>query len=241
MTPRTVAGILAEIGRGAPGGTELTRRLADSCAAALAGCGVGLSLTPSDGPAGVLAATPGAGAVVEELQLTLGVGPCRDAWETGRPALHDDLVASGTARWPALVSGATAAGVRAVFAFPVRMGAVRLGVLDVLRPRTGELDTAELAIALSYADAAVAVLVHLQADHDARGGPPPVVALIEDSAEVHQATGMVSVQADVSLTQALGLLQARAFATGRPLRAVAREVLNGGAAFVRTDDGIDDR
>lgn len=241
MPPVTVAGILTEIGRGDPDESELTRRLAHSCAAALPGSGVGLSLTTPDGPAGVLAATQGVGAAIEELQLTLGVGPCRDAWESGRPVLHADLLATGTARWPAFVSGAAAAGVCAVFAFPVRVGAVRLGVLDVSRTRVGELDTTELATALSYADAAVAVLVHLQAHHTVRGGRPPAVALIEDSAEVHQATGVVSVQAVVTVTQALGLLQARAYSSGRTLREVARDVLRGEMTFTRTDDGIDDR
>jgi len=240
VAPRTVAGILAEIGEGSPPPQELTRRLAESCAAALPGSGVGLGLTTPDGPVGVLAATPGVGAAVEELQLSLGVGPCRDAWASGRPVLHADLAATGPARWPAFVSGAAAAGVRAVFAFPVRVGAVRLGVLDVSRTRVGELDTAELATALSYADAALAVLVHLQADHSARGGPPLAVTLIEDSAEVHQATGMVSVQAAVSVTQALGLLQARAWSSGRTLREVARDVLRGTVTFTRGDEGIDD-
>jgi len=241
VAARTVAGILAEIGRGSPDAAELTRRLAESCAEALPASGAGLSLTTPDGPVGVLAATAGIGAAVEELQVTLGVGPCRDAWASGRPALHADLSASGTARWPAFVTGAAAAGVRAVFAFPVRVGGVRLGVLDVSRTRVGPLDTAELATALSYADAAVAVLVHLQADHGVRGGTPPAVTLIEDSAEVHQATGMVSVQAVVDVSQALGLLQARAFSSGRTLREVARDVVSGAVSFSRTDDGIDDR
>ncbi|WP_167580826.1 GAF and ANTAR domain-containing protein [Kineococcus rubinsiae] len=238
MAGRSVADVLTELGRGAPPDAELPQRLAESCAAALPGAGVGLSLTTPAGPAGVLAATRGTGAAVEELQLTLGVGPCRDAWTSGRPALHADLAATGAARWPAFVAGALGAGVQAVFAFPVRVGAVRLGVLDVSRAARGALDTAELATALTYADAAVAVLVHLQAGRGAGDGPPLALRLVEDSAEVHQATGMVSVQAGVGVAQALGLLQARAFAGGRPLREVARDVLRGAVRFTRDDDGI---
>jgi hypothetical protein len=59
--------------------------------------------------------------------------------------------------------------------------------------------------------------------------------VVEDHAEVHQATGMVSVQADVPLGQAIGLLQAHAFATGHPITAVARDVLSGRMRFSNDD------
>ena len=49
--------------------------------------------------------------------------------------------------------------------------------------------------------------------------------VIEDRAEVHQAAGMVSVQADVSLGEALVLLRARAYAAERAVVDVARDVL----------------
>ena len=49
--------------------------------------------------------------------------------------------------------------------------------------------------------------------------------MIEDRAEVHQAAGMVSVQAGVSLGEALVLLRARAFASERAVVELARDVL----------------
>ena len=45
-------------------------------------------------------------------------------------------------------------------------------------------------------------------------------------AEVHQASGMVAVQLGVSVGDALARLRAHAFAEGRPLAAVAEDVVS---------------
>jgi hypothetical protein len=54
---------------------------------------------------------------------------------------------------------------------------------------------------------------------------------------VHQATGVVSVQAAVSLAEALVMLRARAYAEQRPIGALARDVLDGAVVFTETGDG----
>jgi hypothetical protein len=145
--------------------------------------------------------------------------------------LQPDLALTAPPRWPAFAEGALQAGIRAVFAFPLRVGAIRLGVLDLYRDRAGPLSPDELTEALSYADAATLVLLHTQA-----GSPVPgVVAVLDDRAEVHQATGVVSVHAGVSLADALVLLRARAFTDGRPLAELARDVLAGSVDFREAD------
>jgi hypothetical protein len=212
-------------------------RLVMACCRALPVSGVGMVLMTEDGPAGTVAVTDGAAAKLEDLQFTLGEGPCVDSSRLGRPVLQPDLLATGSARWPGFTAGALDAGVRAVFALPLRMGGIRLGVLDLYRDRAGALSTEELAEALSFADAATTVLLHLQSLDPDVGGPLGDIPVIEDRAEVHQATGMVSVQAGVMLGQALALLQARAFATGRPISALARDVLTGVARFSYDDQG----
>ncbi len=155
-----------------------------------------------------------------------------DASQTGRPVLQPDLAQTAPLRWPGFAGGALEAGVRAVFAFPLRVGAIRLGVLDLYRDRAGPLSTDELAEALSFADAATLLLLHAQAST----APSSAVPVLDDRAEVHQATGVVSVQAAVGLAEALVLLRARAFADQRPLGDLARDVLTGTVSF-RKDDG----
>ena len=237
MASGRTAEILSGVTRSGQDSGDLPQRLVTACARALPVSGVGLVLMSEDGPAGTIAVTDGGAATLEDLQFTLGEGPCVDASRAGRPVLQPDLAATGPARWPGFSSGALDAGVRAVFAFPLRMGGIRLGVLDLYRDRAGVLSDEELAEALSFADAATTVLLHLQSLDPDAGGPFGVLPVVEDRAEVHQATGIVSVQAGVTLGQALALLQARAFATGGPISALARDVLSGTARFSNDGDG----
>jgi GAF domain-containing protein len=149
-----------------------------------------------------------------------------DAATTGSPVLLPDLAQSpdvAVERWPAFMEGAAAAGVQAVFAFPLRVGAINVGVLDLYRDQPGELTTETLASALMAADAAALALLHLDVDgadafaddHDSRASY---------RLQVHQATGMVMAQTGVTIEQAYVMLRARAFAEGRPLAELAGDV-----------------
>ena len=150
------------------------------------------------------------------------------------PDLHDpqDLAVE---RWPAFLAGAVAAGVSAVFAFPLRVGAIRLGVLDLYRSRPGELTADQLSAGLMAADEAALALLHLTSD-----GRPDAFADDFDAGSayqfhVYQATGMVQVQAGVTTEQALLILRARAFSTGRPLAELAADVVNRNLRFSEED------
>jgi hypothetical protein len=232
MASRRVAEILRVAWVESPDGTDLPASLTAACVRSLPVTGVGLALMTHEGPAGMIAATDGAASELEELQFTLGEGPCVDASRTGRPVLQPDLARTAPSRWPAFAGGALEAGVRAVFAFPLRVGAIRVGVLDLYRNRAGTLSADELTEALSFADAATLVLLHAQAGSPELGTVPT----LDDRAEVHQATGVVSVQAAVALAEALVLLRARAFAEQRRLGALARDVLAGTVDFREADD-----
>lgn len=170
-------------------------------------------------------------AQLEELQLTLGEGPCMDAFETSRVALYPDIDAGGSERWPAYAAAARSHGVRSMFSFPLRIGGIRLGVLDLFSTTPGRLGEDDLTLALHYVDTAVMVLLHLQAlgTFDAADAVEPVGqphdAVFREHTEIHQATGMVAVQAGVGLASALVLLRAHAFASDRPLSEVALDVL----------------
>jgi GAF domain-containing protein len=231
VASRRVAEILRAAWADSPDGTGLPASLAVACVRSLPVSGVGLALMTDEGPAGTIAATDGAAIELEQLQFTHGEGPCVDASRTGRPVLQPDLARTAPPRWPAFAGGALEAGIRAVFAFPLRVGAIRLGVLDLYRDRTGPLSPGELTEALSFADAATLVLLNAQAGSPVRGA----LLVVDDRAEVHQATGVVSVQAGVGLTDALVLLRARAFTEGRSLADLARDVLAGAVDFGKAD------
>jgi hypothetical protein len=68
--------------------------------------------------------------LVAELQLTLGQGPGTEALVDDHPVLVPALGSDPSVRrWPAFAPAAVAAGVSAVFAFPLVMGAIAVGVL----------------------------------------------------------------------------------------------------------------
>ncbi|HEX6354864.1 GAF and ANTAR domain-containing protein [Actinophytocola sp.] len=205
----------------------LPARLCMACLSALPVSGVGASLMTAAGPSGiVLAATDERARQLEELQFALGEGPCVEASGSGWPVLEPDLVATGSPRWPRFGAAVLDAGVRAVFAFPLRVGAIRVGVLDLYRDTPGLLTNRDLAEALAFADAATAVVLHMQ-DHDGYDGAgPALIGSIDSRAEVHQATGMVAIQLGVSLAEALLKLRTHAYATSRTMSAIAADVVN---------------
>ena len=169
---------------------------------------------------------------LEELQLSLSEGPCLDAHATGRIVIHSEVGARAHERWPLYTPAILAMDVRAIFSFPLRIGGIHLGVLDLFRNKVGRLEDDQLEWALHYVDAAVMVLIHLQSTERVgprgepiAGGQGPVEIAFRGHPEVHQATGMISVQSGVRLNEALMLLRARAFAMGRPITDVARDVV----------------
>jgi hypothetical protein len=160
---------------------------------------------------------------LEELAMTVGEGPGVDAF-AGGPALVADLTAPQClARWPAFAPAAAQAGVRAVFALPLQIGAIHLGAMNLYRVQPGDLDPEQLADTLVLADTACALLLDAT-DGSRRDGYQPAAAGLQHP-EVHQATGMVIVQLGVSAAVALVRLRAYAYANDRLLRDVAADVV----------------
>jgi hypothetical protein len=201
-------------------------RICTLCVHMLGVTGAGISMMTTAGSTGVVCSTDDVSARIEDLQLTLGVGPCMDAVARGAPVLVGDLHEPGdvtVARWPAFMEGAAEAGVRAVFAFPLRIGAINVGALDLYRDQPGDLDTDQLPAALMAADAAALAVLNLDSPYPP--GASDLDARTLNQPQVHQATGMVQVQLDVSIEDAFLMLRARAFTTGRPLVDVAIDVV----------------
>jgi hypothetical protein len=182
-------------------------------------------LMSGDVPRGSLCSTNDVSNLIEELQFTLGEGPCVDAYNQNRVVLESDLAHPRTPRWVAFTPHAVEAGVRAVFAFPLQAGTVRLGALDLYRDGPGPLDDDQHADALVMAD----VVANWVLDVQASAPPGSVAERLEQDADfhfvVHNAAGAVSIQLGVSVTEALIRLRAYAFSNDRPLRDVAEDVV----------------
>ena len=187
--------------------------------------GAGIMLMSGETPDGSLGSSDDVSALIEDLQFTLGEGPCIDAFQLDRPVAEVDLADPHGARWPAFAPPALDAGAAAVFGFPMRVGGVRLGALNLYRDRPGPLTDEQHADALALAAIATHSVLVLQAN-----APMGQVAVeLEQGADfhyvVHQAAGMVAAQLDASIGHALIRLRAYAYAHDRPLDQVAGDVV----------------
>ncbi|GGN73262.1 GAF domain-containing protein [Actinoplanes lobatus] len=207
-----------------PADLDLLRRICRAVVEALPASGSGISVMTADGTLGVCAASDPASERVEELQFVLGEGPCVDAFGARRPVLMADLSDVPARRWPLYVPAVRDEGVRAVFAFPLQVGAARLGVLDVYRDRVGPLSGTELQMSFTFAAVVVEALLNVQQDGVLRddGGAGLEVG---HRAELFQAQGMVMMQLGVSIGEALVRMRAYAYAENRRLEDVARDVV----------------
>jgi ANTAR domain len=179
----------------------------------LSASGAGVSVVTGSGHRDILFATDHVSAQIEELQVNLGEGPCIDAWSSRLPVIEPDLFAMSPGRWPVFGPAARAAGAAAVFALPLQVGQARVGALDVYRDSPGGLSDADLVDAMRLGDAVTQLLLRLE----------PVPS--DFSAEVYQAAGMITVQLDVDIPEALARLRAHAYAEECSLREVARDVV----------------
>jgi hypothetical protein len=221
----------------AAGGAAVS--LADVCGVAAGSAqlsGGWVAATRKDEPDFVMCATDSACEQLAELQLTLGEGPCHDALASAAPILAADLGdAESSACWPAFTPEARELGAGAVFAFPLIVGAIRAGVMGLYRRTAGPLGgEGQLGDLLILADIATILLLDgdgdgaaAATDGDGDGswlaGQAPDLAL--HRAEIDQATGMLTVQLGVTITEAFARLRAYAYSEDRRLADVASDIV----------------
>ena len=193
--------------------------------------GAGIMMMAGDIQRGSLCTTNAVSALIEELQFSLSEGPCLDAFHDERPVLEPDLAHPRKTRWIAFSESALDAGVRAIFGFPISIGAVRLGALNLYRDEPGGLTADQHRDCLILADTVARSVIMMQA----HATPGQLAQEFETGSNfelvVHQASGMVAAQLGVSVGQALIRMQAHAFGNGETLRAVAGAVVNRGLRF----------
>ena len=201
--------------------------------------GAGITLMIDAEPQASLCNTDTASSIIEDLQFAVGEGPSIDAYKHERPVLEPCLRDPASVRWPAFSGPAIDAGVRAVFAFPLRTGGVRLGALTLYRDEPGDLTGGQHADALVMAGITTTMILLQQS-----GAPPDQLAAeLEAGADlhyvVHQASGMVAAQMGVGVGEALVRLRGHAFGRDRPLVEVAEDVVGRRLRFEdRSDDGL---
>lgn len=203
--------------------------LCRGCVALLPVSGAAVSLMAPARAQSVASAFDGRARAIQDLEFTLGEGPAMDCYAQGRPVLVDD-VQSLALRWPQFSAAVTTMGVRAVFALPLQTTAARIGVLVLYRDETGSLADGVLADAMEVADLVTQLVLVMQSEA-ATESVAWALDVSDHRAVVHQATGMIAVQIDGDVDEALVRLRAYSFSADRPIREVAEDVVAGQLRF----------
>jgi hypothetical protein len=175
---------------------------------------------------------------LDELQFDLGEGPCWDAVSHSAPVLENDFLQNGPQRWPSLFAAIRDERIGSIFAFPMTVGSLRVGAVDLYAHVAGELDTEQQRRASAMADAIARRVLRdaLAADPDQNPVETPFTRRV-----IHQAAGFVLAQVDIAPDDATVLIQAHAFTSGRSMKEISESILAGRLVFVRVGGRIEVR
>jgi hypothetical protein len=207
---------------GDPDPVAVRPRLIGVAAAMLGTPSASVTIQSPGVPMGRLSGSDPAGQAACEAEAVAGGGPGTDAWTRGR--LRAAAGPQIAAFWPLYAQAVTRLGVRAVVAAPLGPPAGRVGAVCAYYYAPALAEDAEERT-FRVAAALARLLLHEPGDL------APLLANDQDFAVIHQAAGMISVQAGCSISDAQHLLAARAYADGMPLAHTAAAVIRGQARF----------
>lgn len=186
---------------------------------------VGVAVSTLGTPFGseTVCATDAQAARLDELQFDLGEGPCWEALSERRPVLTGDVDRAAD-RWPLFAGALVGFDVGSMFAFPLSLGSLNIGAVDLYSRQKRSLSAAQIQDALTLAAICSRQVVRRaltrsplqQGEQDPDGF---------SRREVHQATGMVLAQLGLSAADALLVINAYAFARGLTVRRVAADIV----------------
>lgn len=214
-------------------------RLCETCVAVLPVVRAAISVKVEGVGLEVLSASDAMAERVEWTQVTLGEGPGVDAIDSGRPVVVADLAAAHE-RWPMFAYEAVDIGVAAMYALPLQVGAIQIGVLDLYRDTRSELGAIDYANGVTVADMVTAILLSGGRGDVAPGSLGSLWDQPLGAREVHRATGMVVAQLGVSAPEAYVRLQAYAYLHERLLGEVADDVVHRRLRFTPETDADPD-
>jgi hypothetical protein len=212
-------------------GVEAADRLCEACVVLFDIDAAAISVVLDGASSGTLGSSGEPARTYDELQFTLGEGPCLDSVAHHAPVLVADLADPEDPRWPIYGPAMLSHHIRGVFAMPVLVAGEYVGALDFFRAQPGLLKGEHFSGAVVAAElAGVPMLDLMNDDLQAAVNDPESNAWAElhmlSRTEVSQATGMLVAQLGVEPAEALVRLRAHAYATGRSSTDVARDIVD---------------
>lgn len=165
-------------------------------------------------------------ASLEDLQYTIGQGPCRDAFHTGRSVHAPRLDAEAWGRWPSFVDLARVSDIGAVFAYPLVVHGANVGVLTLYQRDEGELTKEQHSDSVELAEVLAETVLSLQEEAPPGTLAPGIADAVQYRAEIYQAAGMTSIQLSVPVAEALVRIRAYAFANDQAVATIAAQIVS---------------
>jgi hypothetical protein len=151
-------------------GVGAADRLCEACVALFSVDAAAISLVFEAANTGTLGASDPPARAYDELQFTMGEGPCLDSVAHQAPVLVADPADPADARWPAYGPAMLAHEIRGVYAMPVVVAGRYVGALDLLSGAARSAGAEQLAGALVAAELAELPVLDLMGDDlQARG------------------------------------------------------------------------
>jgi len=202
--------------------------------------GAAVSVFGGKVPETIVCATDDLAARLDELQFDLGEGPRWQAARTRLPVLEPRVREVDHPLWPVFHTALMDTTVAALYVLPLTLGALDVGMVELYSTTPEALGRTDRAKALVLANQIAWTLLDrlLQVEESTTGGAAktPTSASPLSRREIHQATGIVLAQMNVTPTEALLLLRAYAFSHGKTVRATAGEVVARRLRFTPEND-----
>jgi hypothetical protein len=132
---------------------------------------------------------------------------------------------SAVSRWPAFVDLARGAGIGSVFAYPLATNGAKIGVMTLYQDLEGALSAGQHDDSIAMAEVLTEAVLSLQDAAPNGDLAEELKEAVAYRAEVHQASGMVSIQLKIPVAEALVRIRAYAFAHDQPVGVVAAEIV----------------
>jgi hypothetical protein len=205
----------------------LGSRLSVACTSVLQVAGAGLSVFGSDSMRAPIGSDSEVSRQAERLQFTVGEGPCFESHASGRVLFVGEHLLLD--RWPAFYHELVASTpYRAIASLPLDGALSGIGALDLYFASVEEMDRLILPEARAVADLMATALTNqpwLQSLSAVADGSWLDAPAALERGLVAIATGMLTVERNVGFADALALLRAHAYAAGRTVDDVAKDLV----------------
>jgi GAF domain-containing protein len=198
--------------------------IVESAAEAIpASVGAGVSLLDEKGGRTTAAASDDVVRHADDLQYTLGEGPCLSAWSQRTVVRVDDVPADH--RWPRWCPAADALGMRSTLSVPLFAGDACLGALKVYARATSAFSGRDERLLTLFAGQAGVLVANVQSYDAARRVSERFKGVLRDRDVINMAKGALMQQEHISEDEAFDMLLGLAGAEQRDTSDVATAVV----------------